>query len=336
MARVYVYNSYSVRNPKAITFVTGIIGVLLLTLGIFLTYSDAKFRQNAVATTGTVVQMQVDQSGDVPRYTPLVEFTDASGAVHRAPSTQASEDYGFARDEQVEILYNPDQLSEVYINNGDQPPQMGMTFIFASLAFFAIAALAFILHRRWMKNSPGYANRGKGEYTPREESVEEFVSRAAYGYSGIYLDRPKLMAQIAAVIGVFLLVAGIAAMISSKNFMATAVEASATVTSVEADNASSSSTDYRPTLSFVVDGQKVSAQSSLSDSSYNFAIGTKMAILYDPADPTNIRLKNDLESGGVFEIALLIGAGLALAFALYGWRLHRNRQSRMRPPETSA
>lgn len=68
------------------------------------------------------------------------------------------------------------------------------------------------------------------------------------------------------------------------------------------------SVSYKPTVRFEVKGREYTAQSWMSSSGYNFDIGHELPILYNPSDPSQIRLDFFLEKWGFGAIFAAIGA----------------------------
>ncbi len=309
----------SSRRPKLVMLIAGLVGIATLALGIWLLMQDLAFSRNAVATDGRVVEMQVDTSGTPRRYKPMFEFKDQSGQMHRAAPAQQSEHFNFARDQLVPILYDPSAPENLRVNNGNQPAEMGVTFIFGSLIFFVPAVLAFLVHRRRKAASPSYATR---TFLPEDEGLDEQISRLSWGYGGWFLHKPKKMAWILGSLGAFFLVAGVSTLVSNNSFMKAARPATATVLSVETDGAA-----FRPTVGFKTEaGAKITARSQLSDSSYNFTSGQQIPIYYNPENPSDIRLKGAIEDG-IFAYAVIAFAVILLGLTLYALLIHRSFQA---------
>ncbi len=107
----------------------------------------------------------------------------------------------------------------------------------------------------------------------------------------------------------------------SYNFSQKAVATSGIVTDVEViwtsnSSGSGSSPSYRPTISYIDEsGTPQSGQTFLSASGYNYTIGTKLPILYDPATPGTIRMDSWFALWG-FGLVFLLSGLLTLAGAL--------------------
>jgi len=112
------------------------------------------------------------------------------------------------------------------------------------------------------------------------------------------------------------------------DFSTRAIATSGVVTDIEVNLPSSTNSGgtggptYKPTLRYIdQNGLPQSGQTFLSSSSYNYAIGTKLRILYDPANPGSLRMDSWFALWGfnlIFLVTgLLIMAGGA-ALWLYG------------------
>jgi len=99
----------------------------------------------------------------------------------------------------------------------------------------------------------------------------------------------------------------------SYTFSQTALATSGVVTDIEVNwssssNSSSSSPTYKPTISyFDQNGAEQSAQTFLSSSGYNYRIGTKLQILYNPEDPSSIRIDSWFALWGFGLIFFVVG-----------------------------
>jgi len=97
----------------------------------------------------------------------------------------------------------------------------------------------------------------------------------------------------------------------SSNFVANAHEVSGTVIDVSVTN-NEGTIIYKPTISYIdINGTKQTGQTFLSSSSYNFPRGTKINILYDPGDPSTVRMNSWFGLWGF--PAIFLGVGILLA-----------------------
>jgi len=79
-------------------------------------------------------------------------------------------------------------------------------------------------------------------------------------------------------------------LIDSLQFSGVALPADGTVISVEADSSGDGVT-YQPTIRYTgIDGITREAPTHISSSGYDYRIGTRVEILYDPAAPATVRI----------------------------------------------
>lgn len=97
------------------------------------------------------------------------------------------------------------------------------------------------------------------------------------------------------VIGAIFFLFGCHQLFTTYQFTSAALPADATVQSVERiesrDSDGRGTATYRPTLTYVDDaGDTQTARTYLSSTAYNYDIGAKVAVLYDPSSPTTVRV----------------------------------------------
>ena len=207
MVKVRYFNSTRVRRPLTLAIITGILGVLIaVAAGVSLNRTRI-FLNGAQALDARVVAMQIDRSGKAPDYLPMFAFQDASGKQWQVPGWQSSPEYGFAKGEMVTVLFNPDMADSVRIDAWRDGWKGGLNILFVAVFFLAMALGGLILHRRWMRERPGYAARA--DWVPEDEDGKETTIH--YNKGGIvrFLRRPKLTAIMLAIPGFGMLVAGL-------------------------------------------------------------------------------------------------------------------------------
>ena len=121
------------------------------------------------------------------------------------------------------------------------------------------------------------------------------------------------------------------------DFSTRAIATSGMVTDIEVNLPSSTSsggtggTTYKPTLRYIdQNGTAQSGQTFLSSSSYNYAIGTKLPILYDPATPGSLRMDSWFALWGFNLIFLFVGL-LIMAGGAALWRFGGKKASADEP-----
>jgi len=328
MANRIFYNKFSIRNPKKAMIVTGLIGSVLLSISVYVAVSTYQFISHAIATQGTVVAMKTNRNGNNSTYLPTFEFSTNSGDTMRSPGFQMSSEYDFQNGAQIEILYDPNHPQIVRINNWSDTWQRPLLLLFIATFFLSMSVMAGVLHRRWLRERPSYAN--KGVYFAPEETIARQITRTTFIYGGLYLKKPKKVALLTGIPGLLMLVFGVAIKHVTDDFMDNAIATKAQVISVEEIDSAGSDSKYRPTLEFTdSQGNIHSVRSALSSTDYNYELGTTLTILVDSRDPSNVRMDHWLETGGL-GISLLVGALLFLPVAIYAWIIHQRQVRALR------
>lgn len=119
-------------------------------------------------------------------------------------------------------------------------------------------------------------------------------------------------------IGLGLLVGGGILSFLAYDFTENALSADGRVVSVETTY-SDDGVSYRPTIRYIdFRGRKQRGVTFMSSSSYNYPVGTEVAILYDIRDPESIRMDNWLATWGIGVIAIaasVVPLGIATIIA---------------------
>ncbi len=204
VARIAYHNPHRVRRPKAIAILTGIIGVFLLGLAAYTSFKTYNFLANAQVVSARVVAMRVDQSGKTPSYRPMFEVA-TDGATLRIPARMQSPDYGFQKGQMVDVLFNPSAPGSVRMDNWNDTWKPVLNLVFIAGFFLAMALMATILHRRWMRERPDYVARD--DYFPQDGDREViFFNASGRVY---FLRKPRLVAIVLGIPGLLFLGAGI-------------------------------------------------------------------------------------------------------------------------------
>jgi hypothetical protein len=135
--------------------------------------------------------------------------------------------------------------------------------------------------------------------------------------------RPVLLAAILAAVGLGLGVLAWSQIADHRHLAAAGVRAEAQVVSVD-EHRQRGVSSFTPTFMFrTADGRVVRERSTESlTSNAEFAGGRRVAVVYDPANPSLVKLASSLD-GGVGALTWIIG-GFALAcFGLTGLALFR-------------
>ena len=152
---------------------------------------------------------------------------------------------------------------------------------------------------------------------------------------------PKIAVYILAFMAFIFSSVGGAFLYYSSDFVANATEVSGIVVDVTV-NRNDGSTTYKPTVSYVdMNGVKQTGQTFLSSSTYNFPRGSKINILYDPRDPSSIRINSWFGLWGFPSIFLGVGLLLAVIAIIVALNLKKRKPDaargapRRRKPDAS-
>ncbi|GEM_PF-1046921 len=117
----------------------------------------------------------------------------------------------------------------------------------------------------------------------------------------------KVFKIVFGIMGLIFLVAGAILTFVAYDFMNNALPVTGRVTSVEVI-VSDDSTSYKPTIRYVdFEGRKQSGQTFMSSSSYNFAVGSSVDVLYDTRNPEALRINTWFATWG-FGVIFLAGS----------------------------
>ncbi len=140
----------------------------------------------------------------------------------------------------------------------------------------------------------------------------------------------KVAVYILAFMALTFSIVGGAFLYYSSDFVANAHEVSGTVMDVSVTN-NEGTIIYKPTISYMdINGTKQTGQTFLSSSNYNFPRGTKLNILYDPRDPSTVRMNSWFGLWGFPMIFLGIGITLAVIAIIVAFNLKKSKPSAAR------
>ncbi|HXY24963.1 MAG TPA: DUF3592 domain-containing protein [Candidatus Acidoferrum sp.] len=103
-------------NLKLFRAVFLAIGILLLCFGISTTASRVSFKRTAATTTGRVIRLQPGSSRHGTVYYPVVQFVTPDEQKITVKGSNGSRPAAFHVDDPVEVLYDPDDPHQAYIN----------------------------------------------------------------------------------------------------------------------------------------------------------------------------------------------------------------------------
>ncbi len=98
------------------------VGVLMFLGGLYLFYDAVAFAQRAESAVGEVINVEQhtsrDSEGDLSiTYTPTFRYTDATGQVREGAPSMSSSEYDYGIGEQEDILYDPDDPTDVRVDS---------------------------------------------------------------------------------------------------------------------------------------------------------------------------------------------------------------------------
>lgn len=118
------------------------LAILVLIAGIVVTYLNFSFLQNAVSTTGSVLNVQVKGVGDKPTYLPSIYYDDAKGNGLVAHTYMSSNRYNFEVGQKLDILYIPGDPGIVKIDSWFGRWGLGAMFVLGAIFFRGIVLFA--------------------------------------------------------------------------------------------------------------------------------------------------------------------------------------------------
>ncbi|NOR63853.1 MAG: DUF3592 domain-containing protein [Rhodobacteraceae bacterium] len=136
-------------------------------------------------------------------------------------------------------------------------------------------------------------------------------------------QKTRIIAILVVLFGLIFTATGGGLTVFSYTFSQVAVATSGNVVDIEVNWSSSSSGNssaptYKPTISFFdKNGTEQRAQTFLSSSSYNYPIGTKLNILYNPENPSSLRIDSWFALWGFGLIFLTIGLLIMLGGGIF-------------------
>lgn len=128
---------------------------------------------------------------------------------------------------------------------------------------------------------------------------------------------------LAILLGLILLFFGLMMLSASSNFVRVSLAAKGTVISIERsvnrDNDGVPSVTYRPTFAYLdAAGLRHTAKPRTAASHYNYAVGAKVAIRYDPARPEHVQVDDWFSRWGL-ALFVTLGGILIPARAIRGF-----------------
>ncbi len=133
--------------PTAIRL-TGLAGVVFLTIGLVLAGQSYNFSRNAAWASGTVVGLEVDYAADGTTYRPVVEFRDTSGNLWRGKAFLLSSGYDFETGTRLDILYDTRNPEAIRMDNWMELWGFGLVFVLAGVLILWLYGAMVYYNRR--------------------------------------------------------------------------------------------------------------------------------------------------------------------------------------------
>lgn len=144
-----------------------LIGLLFLAAGAWFTYSSYTFARTAIATTGTVTDVEVSRStsssGSLTRYyMPTISFLDEQGIAQSAQVRPGRTSYNFPVGTEKRIRYNPNDPSHIKFDSWFALWGFGSIFLFISFGIFASLAFLSPQNKKLgvLQDEPGASTKG--------------------------------------------------------------------------------------------------------------------------------------------------------------------------------
>lgn len=158
-------------------------------------------------------------------------------------------------------------------------------------------------------------------------------------------QKNRIIALLVVLFGLIFAATGGGLTFYAYTFSKTAIPTSGVVVDMEVSwsssgsSSNSSSPTYKPTISFFdQNGTAQRAQTFLSSSGYNYPMGTKLNILYNPDKPSSLRIDSWFAVWGFGLIFLVIGVFIMAGGAIFAIFAKRRKEEPLpaKPTETRA
>ena len=128
-----------------------VIGIILLSIAGYITYSNYQFAKHAIPTKGRVAgfdsyESSDDDGGSTTMYSPVYEYT-FNGARYTHPSSTGSSSIDYELDQEVEILVDPDNPSKVLVESFMEQWLAVSILTFLGLMFTGLGYMAYKLFK---------------------------------------------------------------------------------------------------------------------------------------------------------------------------------------------
>jgi len=163
-------------SPKVAIYILAFMAIIFTSVGGGFLYFANDFRQNAIAVTGTVIDVSVNYSDNSTTYKPTISYVDAQGNKQTGRTFLSSSGYNFPRGSKVNILYDIRTPSDIRIDGWFA--LWGFPIVFLGVGL-VLAFIAVIIALNTKKRGPQTAqSREKPSKTYSYSSNEPEKDRA--------------------------------------------------------------------------------------------------------------------------------------------------------------
>ncbi len=114
------------------------LGVLFIGIGGFIWHGNTQFQQRALVTKGRVIDMRASRSDDGTVYYPVVSYRLQDGALRQLESSVGTNPPRFQVGDEVEVLYDPQKISDVRLKADVEFAVIPIVFIGVGVLFAVI------------------------------------------------------------------------------------------------------------------------------------------------------------------------------------------------------
>ncbi len=114
------------------------LGVLFIGIGGFIWHGNTQFQQRALVTKGRVIDMRASRSDDGTVYYPVVSYRLRDGALRQLESSVGTNPPRFQVGDEVEVLYDPQKISDVRLKADVEFAVIPIVFIGVGVLFAVI------------------------------------------------------------------------------------------------------------------------------------------------------------------------------------------------------
>jgi hypothetical protein len=155
----------SASKSKLVRWIFLAVGLVFTGMGVSFLYTSYSFRQTALTTTAEVLSVERiktrkrDNDGNwktTISYKPTLRYEDQFGARHVGAPNLRSSSYNFPVGSEVEVSFNPDDPSDMRVNDFMSTWGFGAIFTLFGVIFVAIGW--FVTRGRKLKHKPKAAS----------------------------------------------------------------------------------------------------------------------------------------------------------------------------------